>query len=572
MARMSPNIISPDTRSEGERKMFNLLRDDPGSKDWTVLHSIDIPRHINNVTGEADFVIIVPGGGILILEVKGYYNIRRDEGMWYYGHDSHGDPRGPFKQAREAMYSIKAFIKDQRKDLSRLLVCFAVVTPFTKIDPGSVAFEWKDDELISIDDFSSGRVIKKLLAAIESSHKTVQESRSSRWYHPEDSRPTVAHVGELYDLLRPNFTSVSPGSSRGEDEEEEVALFTNEQSEALYNMYLQPRILYTGPAGTGKTFMACESAIRRPKEEKVLVLCFNKNLSFWLVNSLKGYENITVSTVHKFMIEISRINIEKYDRNQEFWDHDLPRKAKSIMSKRKKDEKFDYLVVDEVQDMFIKDYLVFIDSCLKGGLAGGSWSFFGDFENQAVIKELDTRIEDLEDEVDFVSFSLRKNCRNTPRIVSNLEVLTNLSPKYNGTLRLDNRFNPDLLFYSSKEGQCKQLVRKLEELYGLGYRGNDITVLSTTRHDPVPERKLGSKWRARIKEYSTKQNQYVQWTTIHSFKGLESPAIIITDIERISGEKAMNLLYVGMSRAFSNLTLLISEDLRSVIKKILLSL
>ena len=76
MARMSPNVISPETRSEGERRLFKLLRDDPATKGWTVLHSIDIPRHINNVSGEADFVIIVPGRGILILEVKGHYSIR----------------------------------------------------------------------------------------------------------------------------------------------------------------------------------------------------------------------------------------------------------------------------------------------------------------------------------------------------------------------------------------------------------------------------------------------------------------------------------------------------------------
>ena len=113
MARMSPNVINPDTKSNGERKLFKLLRDDPGTKDWVVLHSIDIPRHINNVTGEADFVIIVPGGGILIIEVKGHYSIRRDEGMWYYGQEIQGDSRGPFKQAMEAMYSIKDFIKDK---------------------------------------------------------------------------------------------------------------------------------------------------------------------------------------------------------------------------------------------------------------------------------------------------------------------------------------------------------------------------------------------------------------------------------------------------------------------------
>ena len=570
MARMSPNIISPDTRSDGERKLFNLLRDDPATKDWTVLHSIDIPRHINNVTGEADFLVIVPGHGILILEIKGHYNIKREEGMWYYGPESYGDPRGPFKQVREAMYSIQKFIRYQRKDLSRLLVCSAVITPFTKIDPGSESLEWKDEELIDIDDFSLEQVVNKLLTSIESYHRTVQASRTSRWYHPENSRPTVEQGQELYDLLRPNFTSITSGPSRGEDEKKEVLFFTKEQSEALYNMSLHSRILYTGPAGTGKTFMACESAIRRPKEDRVLVLCFNRNLSFWLIDNLKGYENITVSHVHKFMVDTSRINIGKYDRTDDFWNHGLPQKAYSIMSKRKKDELFDCLVVDEVQDMFIRDYLDFMDSCLKGGLAEGTWSFFGDFENQAVTKQLDTEIKDLEEMTNFAPFTLRKNCRNTPRIVKRLENFTNLSPKYNGTLRHDNHLTPDLIYYTSKEDQCEQLVRKLEELFGLGYQGNDIIVLSTTKHDPVPERQLGPRWSGRIKEYSIKKNQDVQWTTIHSFKGLESPAIILTDIERLSDEKAINLLYVGMSRAQSNLTLMMSHELRPVIKKILL--
>jgi superfamily I DNA/RNA helicase len=272
------------------------------------------------------------------------------------------------------------------------------------------------------------------------------------------------------------------------------------------------------------------------------------------------------------MVETSGLNIGKYNKDQEFWNHGLPQKASSMILQRKKDELFDYLVVDEVQDMFIRDYLGFMDLCVKGGLAEGEWSFFGDFENQAIIKELDTEIKDLEEEANFVFFSLRKNCRNTPRIVSQLESFTNLSPHYNGTLRPDNGYDPDLLFYTSKEDQSEQLVHKLEELYGLGYKGNDITILSTHRKSPVPERQLDPKWRGRIKEYSNGESQYVQWTTIHSFKGLESPAIILTDIDRLSDEKAINLLYVGISRAQSNLTLLLSQDLRPTIKKILLSI
>ena len=42
---------------------------------------------------------------------------------------------------------------------------------------------------------------------------------------------------------------------------------------------------------------------------------------------------------------------------------------------------FDYLIVDEAQNLSDEVFLKLIDTVLKGKLANGRWAMFGDFEN-----------------------------------------------------------------------------------------------------------------------------------------------------------------------------------------------
>jgi len=39
--------------------------------DWTVLHTLGIARRATGPYGEIDFVVIIPGEGVICLEVKG---------------------------------------------------------------------------------------------------------------------------------------------------------------------------------------------------------------------------------------------------------------------------------------------------------------------------------------------------------------------------------------------------------------------------------------------------------------------------------------------------------------------
>ncbi len=66
-----------------------------------------------------------------------------------------------------------------------------------------------------------------------------------------------------------------------------------------------------------------------------------------------------------------------------------------------------------------------------------------------------------------------------------------------------------------------------------------------------------------------RKNGHICYSTIHSFKGLESPVVIVRDINRISGEQYEALLYVGMSRARVRLILLMHESCREAWKEVL---
>jgi hypothetical protein len=47
---------------------------------------------------------------------------------------------------------------------------------------------------------------------------------------------------------------------------------------------------------------------------------------------------------------------------------------------------------------------------------------------------------------------------------------------------------------------------------------------------------------------------------------MESPVVVMCDIDRMSGEEAESLLYVGMSRARSHLIVLLNERLRPAVQ------
>src|SRR4051794_15930620 len=117
---MYPAEIYSGTRSDGEFEIFQRLRDDPVTKDWIVLHSLDVTNHPRQVVGEVDFVAIIPTKGVLCLEVKAHRRLRCEQGLWYFGRDPEPDRRGPFKQAAEAMHAVQDRVQQRHPELGNV--------------------------------------------------------------------------------------------------------------------------------------------------------------------------------------------------------------------------------------------------------------------------------------------------------------------------------------------------------------------------------------------------------------------------------------------------------------------
>jgi len=143
---MLPENISDEIRSSGEKIIFDLFKCEPQTDDWVVMHSMLLGKHTKNRWGEIDFIVLAPNLGIFVLEVKSG-RVERHEGIWRYtdrhGY-SHDDPRGPFNQAREAMYTLKNYISERYgKDsaMDRLLMNYAVIFPHVKHVPAGIEIE-----------------------------------------------------------------------------------------------------------------------------------------------------------------------------------------------------------------------------------------------------------------------------------------------------------------------------------------------------------------------------------------------------------------------------------------------
>ena len=83
MAIMIPSVISPEVKSNAERRIFEWFKAAPGTDNWIVLHSLGIATHNRVIYGETDFLVLAPNLGIFALEVKGG-RVRRERGVWYF--------------------------------------------------------------------------------------------------------------------------------------------------------------------------------------------------------------------------------------------------------------------------------------------------------------------------------------------------------------------------------------------------------------------------------------------------------------------------------------------------------
>jgi hypothetical protein len=549
---MIPPDIHPGCASPGEHEIFRRLKDSPGTQNWIVLHSLDVSNHLKRIYGEIDFVVIV------------------------YGSSTNPDFRGPFKQAAEAMHSIRKKLSERRPDLAGVVFWSAVIFPYIAFSASSS--EWREWQVIDNRIFRMRPLGKLIESILDHARSFLRECTSAKWFQAGSAEPNAEQCEIISHWLRPDFEFYQSPKSRAKTRSEELKRYTEEQFVALDAMEENMRVAFTGPAGTGKTLLAIEAARRgRSANRRVLMLCFNRILGKWLKAQTENLgPGVVCKTLHGHMLSVSGYILTGKERGGEFWKDELPLLAMEKLTENP-DEKylFDEIVLDEAQDIaFCKGYLDFLDLSLKGGLASGRWRFFGDFERQAIYGQALAHFQELLSMRvgQAPIYSLRVNCRNTPRIASVARLLGGLNPDYQRVLRPDDGVDPELHYYSSDANQRMLLIQAFEKLYREGFTGGDIIVLSSKADASCIAASISiSPWRERLRPVDNAGEGHIEYCTIHAFKGMEKPSVIVTDIQRVATPLAESLFYVAVTRALNKLEVLVEQSAKEEIISALLN-
>lgn len=131
MARFIPDVATSDIVHDSERVVYDALRGLPTG--FVVLHSFPWLRPTRDLAGEplregeADFVILHPDRGLLVIEVKGGQPELKGRTWWRGGKEM----RDPFDQARRNRYALLDAIEERtRKRVHRNLFTHGDVVVF----------------------------------------------------------------------------------------------------------------------------------------------------------------------------------------------------------------------------------------------------------------------------------------------------------------------------------------------------------------------------------------------------------------------------------------------------------
>jgi hypothetical protein len=546
---MIPPYISPDVKSNAEKRIFEWFKNSEKTEDWIVLHSLGISKHVSLIYGEIDFLVLAPKTGIFALEVKGG-RVKRQEGEWYYT-DKYGTTtkksRGPFEQAASGIFSIMEVLKKKNSSGSKIntvLYGYGVMFPDIIFEDDSIDInKWQ------VFDKNDNGNVKDFIKRLSKNYSKQLNNKNN--FSPEERLPDNKTIKEIFTYLRGDFDKPISFQLKISEIETTQKKLTNEQFGCLDALEDNPRCLIQGPAGTGKTIIAIEDTVRSlSKNENTVLICFNNLLGdylkhFFFCNNQYGQPYFT-GTFHSFMLKIIKdadIKIDKHNfRSKEFWDTTIPLlflEAININPVR-----LDKIIIDESQDLLNDNYIEIFDSILIKGFDRGKWSLFGDFSRQSLYTDLsyELMLEMIERKASFVNYKLRLNCRNTTQICDEIQNITGFSNQ-NYTKMAANGLPVNYYIWKNDDEQLEKIELLLERLLDKEHVLPETIIILSSR---IREESIIAKSRRKILDYSQNSGNCLSFCTIQSYKGLENSIVILTDIDSYTDNK---LLYVGLSRA-----------------------
>jgi hypothetical protein len=269
-------------------------------------------------------------------------------------------------------------------------------------------------------------------------------------------------------------------------------------------------------------------------------------------------KNIEIWPIHSYIINQLRKNgiYMQGTTNNKFFKEELPQEYL-----KHNFEKFDVLIVDEAQDLLNYYYIDTFDKMLNKGLKDGIWYMALDPSQNIYNVDFNEVFEYIKTEIRPTIKRLSDNCRNTKQISYQNELFTQVEQAKNEII---NGNDVQYIKYTDNEEQKKQLKEIIKELKQENIDLNDIVILSKYTFDNSVFR--GENFLKGIcdikfsNEYFDETKEGITFSTIYSFKGLESSVIILCDVDKLENEHNQLLNYVAISRSKELLYILLNEE------------
>ncbi len=549
MARFIPNVATEDIAHDSERVVYEALQGLPSP--YVVLHSFPWLRPTRDLAGEplregeADFVILHPQRGLLVLEVKGGQPELAGRVWTRAGKEL----RDPFDQARRSRYALLDAVEERtRRRVHRKLLTHGDVVVFPHANfVGTLPVN--SDPRIVVD----AREIPILSTRIEQAFKA--------WTRSE------THLGpsqflEMLDALMPKLRLMRCAGAEVSAEKHRIVQVTLDQRETLLGLLENDRVLVEGTAGSGKTLLAVEFALTLANRgERVLFLCFNRHLCAWVQEQAKhdaraqrAEGHLDILTFHSYARGLAKragIDFDVPSANEQtFWDDEVPlimEQALEVLRARGQTVGFDAIVVDEAQD-FAPDWWVTIESLSRAKQAGRLYAFLD--MNQSLRGSVKLPPVPLP-----ARFRLMTNCRNTKAIARSGASLARVE------VRLlpgsPSGEAPAIRRAVSSAAEAGLVLAEVRQLIHQGFNPQQLALIgpaayensSLARHaevDGVPLIDDAVDWR---------RGAGVLVTTARAFKGLEADVVIAYGLAGFGTRFTPTDLYVAWTRARHRLIL-----------------
>lgn len=514
-----------------EGLMFDAL--EKLSDDYFVFHSFRITT-VNNSTfheSETDFVIYNRTKGLLCLEAKAG-QISYSMGEWRYSNGTPMHNGGPFNQADSNKWKLMKYF-DSKGEKAFLEKCkFLHAVWFPSVDK-------KYLNMINLPSEADERIIMTK-EALEDPTPFVESIFDIDL--PSGKKTDVGKTESqriIRSVLCPEF-NVFPSASFNTDLKKIVFhRLLHEQAGILNFLDEQRTAVINGAAGTGKTMVAAEKALRHAeKGERVLFLCYNAQLKSFLEDNYSN-NNIEFFTIPGFACKICNTPVADY------------KKLKTKLEDMYLAENFPYMhiIVDEGQDFGMDDIeetdilQALKDIITDNSKQEGSFYLFYDKLQMIQSKNIPHYISDAD-----CKLTLYRNCRNTENIaITSLKPISERNPKlFEGSV-----VGAPAEISFCDESQVEEKVDLcIEQLKNEGI--DDFVILSckTETSSILSNHLKGGMYK----------NKY-RFSTCRKFKGLEADAVILIDVDEDTFEKDNVLLfYVGTSRARIKLSIITTMD------------